>query len=385
MSYVSDNRTGVRAEVTEFVTREDPDLTERLRRRYRVLAERCDEGKNSLARSIVERGARWQPGLQSARLGTICRESLERFLPTKPAASGEAPAAMAVAGRWLALRLRDAGMLAWLALRLLGRTFLFLPMALRLVFLTVLGLTSVMLWPPQDVEAETQLTQQAPRPAEAAGAPAETWRQVASPMPAYHLEAPELDRAQLQYRVRTQSDGTRQDLMIWSFAENGTRRKGRVAGALTLETYPRGMPGAETLFVELSRRAALTGASIERLGGPIGLETKFGTTETADATLLVDGVRRRCIGFRNPAAETTLVMTGWFCGTGEQPLDRAGLACLIDRIDLVSAGNAEGLRRYFAAVERARQPCGPARLIKLASAQPANMELRLGATGSVLR
>lgn len=386
MSFASDNRTGIRAEVTEFVTREDPDLATRLRRHYRTFADRSQALAGSLSRSMAERRARFQsgPGM-AARVRTASSAMVARLLPTP---TGQAvPVRARRAASWLLMRLKDALMLVVLTARALVRVFLFLPMALRLVFLTVLALTSVMLWPPQDNEAEAPVVrqQQSLRPTEPVAPMAEVWRQVASPMPAFHLEAPELDRAQLHYRVRTQADGARQDMMIWSFGETGARRRARVAGALALETYPRGLPGAETLFVDLTRRAALAGASIERLGGPIGLETKFGTTETADATLLVDGVQRRCIGFRTPAPETGFAMTGWFCGTGERPLDRAGLACLIDRIDLVSAGNAEGLRRFFAAVERARQPCGPARLVTIARAQSSEMELRLSATGSLVQ
>lgn len=45
-------------------------------------------------------------------------------------------------------------------------------------------------------------------------------------------------------------------------------------------------------------------------------------------------------------------MAGFACGAPGRPLGRAALACAVDRIDLVSAGDDAALRAVFVAAER---------------------------------
>ena len=96
---------------------------------------------------------------------------------------------------------------------------------------------------------------------------------------------------------------------------------------------------------------------------PVGLATKFGTMETADAALSGAKGQRSCIVFRHLSVAQPLRLTGWWCGTMERPADRGQLACLIDRFDLLSAGDDKPLRQLFAQAELNRNAgCSVSRL-----------------------
>ncbi len=43
---------------------------------------------------------------------------------------------------------------------------------------------------------------------------------------------------------------------------------------------------------------------------------------------------------------------GWWCGQNGRPADRRQLACLIDKVALLSAGEDKGLRALFTQAEK---------------------------------
>ena len=111
------------------------------------------------------------------------------------------------------------------------------------------------------------------------------------------------------------------------------------------------------------REAAARALSVQRSGLPAAIATRFGPVETADATLSDGQTSRACIAFRMEAGALPLAMSGWWCGGAAKPADRQQLVCLIDRIDLLNAGDDRALRSAFARTELNRQPaCAPPRL-----------------------
>ncbi len=111
------------------------------------------------------------------------------------------------------------------------------------------------------------------------------------------------------------------------------------------------------------RDAATHGMSIQRSGAVTPLQSRFGRVETADVTLSDGETSRACIAFRRDAGDLLLGMGGWWCGGLSRPADRQQLACLLDRLDLLSAADDRVLRAAFARTELARQPgCVPPRL-----------------------
>lgn len=118
-----------------------------------------------------------------------------------------------------------------------------------------------------------------------------------------------------------------------------------------------------SLLVATARRSAPAGRAVLRGGQPAPLSSKFGLVETADLVLRSGERERACLAFRHLAAAPALRIEGLLCGVAARPADRRHLACLLDRIGLVSAGEDRELRAYFSRAELARQPgCTPSKL-----------------------
>lgn len=209
----------------------------------------------------------------------------------------------------------------------------------------------------------------------------EPWRAVAPKLAAWRLESPQLPASGVINRLRSLPDGSRQELLVWNAGAAN-----RLSGALSLEHYADRAPEADSLYVETVRRAALSGASIDRMAQTVPMETKFGPFETADAAVDAGNGPLQCIAFRQIAADAPARIMGWFCGSG-QPLDRSALSCLINRLDLVNSGDDAVLRGWFATAERNRNGCetgrpGSARWLDAGAKMPA---LKRDVTGSIPR
>ena len=196
---------------------------------------------------------------------------------------------------------------------------------------------------------------QAPRPKPAGR---EGWIAITKPMPMFALESPELDRGSATLEARRSPDGSqREDILGYgSFAEP----KPHLLLKLAVEHQPDEL--SRPFVIALVREAAARALSVQRSGLPAAIATRFGPVETADATLSDGHTSRACIAFRMEAGTVPLALSGWWCG-GTKPADRQQLVCLIDRIDLLNAGDDRALRTAFARTELNRQPaCAPPRL-----------------------
>ncbi|WP_284177706.1 hypothetical protein [Rhabdaerophilum sp. SD176] len=184
----------------------------------------------------------------------------------------------------------------------------------------------------------------------------DVWMPVRKPFAVYHVEAPEIEQAELVHRVATKDRQTRQDSFLWTNSQPKSNSLQRPAIHLVIERFENGLPTARPLFPDLARRAAEIGVSIERLQAAQDVMTKFGSMEVAEAHLASDSSRMACLAFRRNDT-SGLVLAGWYCGTKDRPADRVSFVCFIDRIDLVGAGQDQPLRRLFAQAERQRKGC----------------------------
>ena len=189
-------------------------------------------------------------------------------------------------------------------------------------------------------------------------APKQVWVDIAQPLQLYALPAPELDKKPRVYTARRHGAGAgRQDTLVFGSLD------GREP-YVRMNIYRAGAEAASAaaFFVELARRAAEDGAAILRSGQPTPLPTRFGGFEAADATLAGPRGEAACLGFRLMSDTPALRISGYACGTDAAPLDRGALACILDRLDLVSAGEDIALRRFFVEAEQRRGAgCGPSR------------------------
>jgi hypothetical protein len=179
------------------------------------------------------------------------------------------------------------------------------------------------------------------------------WVEIAKPFRLFALAAPDWGREPTSYTAQRQRDGggRRDNLTYGTF---GTDQPW-----LHLTLY---RPGTEEavaapFFVDMARRAAPAGLAVARMGQPAPLPTRFGTFEVADFTLAgqagATGPSTQCLGFRLPT-DKILQIGGFACAAPGQPVSRQRLACTLDRIDLISAGDDTDLRGFFT-----RAPIGP--------------------------
>lgn len=196
-------------------------------------------------------------------------------------------------------------------------------------------------------------------PARTASGLGESWQAIARPIAVFGLESPELEKLTLVYSARRNPQGTERDdtLRFGRFAD-GTAHLHLAARRMAEVPEP-----APRFFVALAREAAQYELALDHAAVPVAMPTKFGIVETADATLAGSAAARACIAFRHLSRVQPLQLSGWWCGTPERPADRGQLACLIDRLDLLSAGEDRPLRQVFTQAELNRNgACSVSRL-----------------------
>ncbi|KPF67372.1 hypothetical protein IP69_13590 [Bosea sp. AAP35] len=209
--------------------------------------------------------------------------------------------------------------------------------------------------PPEPDARPVRDVRQEPRPSLGSR---ENWVTITKPIPIFGLESPELDRGSATLEARRSQDGAqREDVLRFAAF---TEPKPHLLLRLSVEHDRDEL--SRPFIIALVREAAARALSVQRSSLPAAIQTRFGPVETADATLSDGQTTRACIAFRMEAGALPLSMSGWWCG-GDKPADRQQLVCLIDRIDLLNAGDDRALRTAFARTELNRQPaCAPPRL-----------------------
>ncbi|OYW63888.1 MAG: hypothetical protein B7Z40_14390 [Bosea sp. 12-68-7] len=180
----------------------------------------------------------------------------------------------------------------------------------------------------------------------------DSWIEISKPIAMFSLESPDLDRATMALEARRSPDGSRREELLTFGAL--TDSKAHLALRLTVEAAQDDL--SQPFIIALVRAAAARALSVQRSGLPAAIQTRFGPVEAADATLSDGHVSRACVAFRREAGALPLAMSGWWCGAEGRPADRRQLVCLIDRLDLLNAGEDRALRTAFARTELNRQP-----------------------------
>jgi len=195
-----------------------------------------------------------------------------------------------------------------------------------------------------------------PAPEPAFGEAASTWLDIVKPFQLYEVAASEFEEAWGLYEAQhnLQGGGRRDTLSFGALDKN--------EAYLRVSFYRIGREDAAepTMWVEMARRAAGAGLSVDRASAPTLLPTRFGSFEASDLTMSGAAGVRLCIGFRLSEQSPRLRISGFACGEQGRAFDRSALACVIDRFDLVAAGEDSHLRAFFARAEQdRRQECFP--------------------------
>ena len=180
-------------------------------------------------------------------------------------------------------------------------------------------------------------------------APPPAWVDVGKPLRLFALPSTEFGREPRLYEARRhRNGGGRQDLLTYgqAFASGPYLRLGLYR--LGAEEAPH-----VGFYLDLTRAAGLAGLSVTRSAQPAIMQTRFGDMDVADLVVSEGTVERNCLGFRAAFDHPGLRLTGFACSDAK-PLDRAALACALDRLDLVSAGEDRAMADFFAAAEAGR-------------------------------
>lgn len=195
----------------------------------------------------------------------------------------------------------------------------------------------------------------APAPVEE---PRLTWVDIQKPFALYDVNLPAFQQLERAYDARRHVEGGgRRDRLAF----------GRLGETpyLRFEVYRKGSEEAApvSLHVAAARRAADIGYALARSGPPVGIETRFGVVEVSDVTIERQSARQHCLAFQTTAESGVMSLSGLSCDAGGVAPSRPALACEIDQIQLMSAGEDEALRETFvAADQKAGASCTPYRL-----------------------
>ena len=192
------------------------------------------------------------------------------------------------------------------------------------------------------------------------------WNEVTRGSGAFAVAYPAIDNLSHQYTVRRHRvDGGRKDLMTWGAP--------RDEGAYVRFALYR--PGREDMLpgdplAAVTELAAESGINAE-LAGPVGqIDTKFGPLALVDMTLTRMGDEpRQCLAAVGAWNEPRLGLVAWWCNSGPAMVAHGRLACLVERLVLMSAGGDTSLVSFFARAELKRNFCGTVAPLLMAQAK----------------
>lgn len=177
------------------------------------------------------------------------------------------------------------------------------------------------------------------------------WSPASRPHPAFAISHLDLAGRSDGYEILRHPDGGRKDILRWA----GTASESPTA---EIEIYRTGneVEAFAAADADLAGRVGIPGESeaagiIDTKFGPVAL-LRFGGSDPAKT--------RSCMGFAKYFEAPKVRISGWSC-QGETPqAQRAHLACTLNRLTLLSAGNDPKIAELFARAELRRAGCLPA-------------------------
>ncbi|MGC1281217.1 MAG: hypothetical protein WA893_23835, partial [Xanthobacteraceae bacterium] len=173
-------------------------------------------------------------------------------------------------------------------------------------------------------------------------APQPEWINVGRPHPAFDMQMPELAAGGFNYAIlRRNADNARKDVLSWGDAPGG-------GPYVLVEIYRPGTANERFMDAPSEIAARIVGFTITDDVKPAGeIDSKFGAVSLVNFAIAVPGThngrQRRCLGFARSVDDPPLQIAGWYCSAGDEVVDRATLACMLDRLTILSAGGDSGV------------------------------------------
>ncbi|WP_407177871.1 hypothetical protein [Bradyrhizobium sp. STM 3562] len=181
-------------------------------------------------------------------------------------------------------------------------------------------------------------------------APRSDWSVADRSAPAFALSVLNPDEKSGTYTILRHPQGGRRDIFRWIGEADRPLAE--------LEIYRFGGEAFSALppLADLAARMPVGRADLEAAGV---IESKFGPIALLARENVRDGAGA-CLGFFKTHDDAALRLSGWSCQGDGLPARRSAIACMLDRLTLLSAGNEPKLAELFARAELRRQGCGPA-------------------------
>lgn len=204
---------------------------------------------------------------------------------------------------------------------------------------------------------ELDVTSDAAAPLRAAPEPG--WAVADRSHPAFAVSQFETSGKTATYRILRHLAGGRKDILSWAAPGE------RPIAELELYRFGDEADRAAPPAADIAGRMA-PGGSRETVGEGI-VDSKFGPVALFGlADQLKDG--NRCLGFVKSLDAANLRISGWSCQGDGIPARRAAIACTLNRLVLLTAGNEPKLQEIFARAELKRAPCASASALPATSA-----------------
>jgi len=177
---------------------------------------------------------------------------------------------------------------------------------------------------------------------------AKSWTQASRSAPAFAVSQTDSHDKTVTYEALRHPQGGRKDVFHWVDQD-----KTPIA---ELEIYRPGREDSETAPAAADIAARLDPGAPRNLEAAGMIDSKFGTVTLLR---LVGGAdTRACLGFVKRVDEPNVRISGWSCQSDNMrdnlPARRATIACMLNRLTLLSAGNDPKLAELFARAELRR-------------------------------
>jgi hypothetical protein len=178
------------------------------------------------------------------------------------------------------------------------------------------------------------------------------WISIERPYPAFELQMPAFG-PEADYAILRRSRGTgRKDVLTWGTPTGDSPY-------VMVEIDRPGADGERFIDAPSEIAARIVDFPVTDDVKPAGaIDSKFGTVPLVDFAIAPDNAPRRCLGFARVVDDPHMQIAGWYCSAGTEVVDRATVACGIDRLSLVAAHSDPVLSAYFARAELKRKFCG---------------------------
>jgi len=174
------------------------------------------------------------------------------------------------------------------------------------------------------------------------------WAEASRSHPAFAISKLDSSEKTAAYTVFRHPEGGRRDVMRWT----GDADKPMAE----LEIYREGsefdvtQPAAAGLAFRMGLGAA---TALEQAGL---IDTKFGPVALFRPTSTAEGTPS-CLGYLKRNEEPALQISGFSCQGDTLPARRAAIACMLNRLTLLTSGNEPKLAEMFAHAELKRRSC----------------------------